>query len=148
MADTSAAATGRSRPIILAGSGLWKKWEGKLWIVEKSVAALPAPASPRKSRGMSARPAALAVFLFLAGCGPPEQEVLNRCRASVAPEIKGRGLISSDVAELIQACMLSKGFALRETGARCPDALQTATDRRCYYPDTAIGRLTSKLGNP
>jgi hypothetical protein len=96
---------------------------------------------------MIARPAALATLLLLAGCSPPEQVVLNRCQASVAPIARGRSLISSDIAELIEACMLSKGFALKETGERCPDTLQTATDRRCYYPDTAIGHLYSKLSN-
>jgi|GEM_PF-5902625 len=92
-----------------------------------------------------ARKAWLGAVLLLGACSPPKQDVLNRCQVTAQSEAKGRGLISLDVAELVEACMLSKGFALSEIGARCPENMQGATDRRCYAPNTAIGRFYGKI---
>jgi hypothetical protein len=82
---------------------------------------------------------------FLAGCSPPDSHVIEICKATVAAEARGHALIPSDIGELIEACMLNKGFALDETSARCSDDLPTATNPQCYRPDTAIGRLSTML---
>jgi hypothetical protein len=86
-----------------------------------------------------------ACVLFLTGCSRPEQKDFGICRAKAVSQTRGVGFTASDTAELIEACMLSKGFLLRETGKRCPDGFQGATNRLCYYPNTAAGRLFDRL---
>jgi hypothetical protein len=82
---------------------------------------------------------------LLAGCSPPDSHLIAICKATVAVEARGHGLISSDIGELIEAGMLSKGFALDETSARCSNDLPTATNPQCYRPDTALGRISTIL---
>jgi hypothetical protein len=83
--------------------------------------------------------------ILLAGCSPPDSHVIAVCKEIAAAKAKGHALISSDIGELIEACMLSKGFVLDETSARCSDDMATATNPQCYRPDTAIGRLSKIL---
>jgi hypothetical protein len=83
--------------------------------------------------------------LLLTGCAPPDQRVLDVCRDTAAVEARGHDLISSDIGELIEACMLSKGYVLEEATKRCGENLQTATDRRCYYRDTLLGHIFARL---
>jgi hypothetical protein len=83
--------------------------------------------------------------IFAAGCSPPDTHVIAQCKEIAASKGRGHSLISSDIGELIEACMLDKGFVLDETSAHCSDDLPTATNPRCYRPNTALGRLSKML---
>lgn len=102
-------------------------------------------ANKKKFFGVSIVTALAACIVLLAGCSRPDQKDLSTCKAKAVSQTRGAGFTASDTAELIEACMLSKGFSLRETGKRCPDGFQGATDRLCYYPNTTAGRLFDRL---
>jgi hypothetical protein len=84
----------------------------------------------------------------LAGCDRPDAQTLKVCRESAYQQGRGHQLIPSDFGELVEACMLAKGYALKETGKQCKDDFATATGARCYYPDTFSGRLANWIGLP
>jgi len=79
--------------------------------------------------------------LFLAGCSPPDQRVLDLCHKSAAIRARGYKLTSTDLGELTEACMAERGYTLKKTGSVCSHDLRSENDRRCYYPDTLPGRL-------
>jgi hypothetical protein len=58
---------------------------------------------------------------------------------------RGHSLDSSDVGELTEACMMTKGYELKEDGPRCTDDMRTATNPKCYYRNTLVGGLSSWL---
>jgi hypothetical protein len=70
---------------------------------------------------------------------------LEICKARASGEIGDRDFESTDRAELIEACMLQRGWALKEKGPRCTDSLTTSTDGGCYFPDTWWGKLLSQF---
>jgi hypothetical protein len=82
----------------------------------------------------------------LAGCDRPDAQTLKVCRESAYQQGQGHQLIPSDSGELVEACMLAKGYALKETGKQCKDDFATAAGARCYYPDTFSGRLANWIG--
>lgn len=82
-----------------------------------------------------------ALFLPLAGCSPPDQRVLDLCHKSAALRAQGYKLTSADLGELAEACMAVRGYTLKKTGSVCSHNLRSENDRRCYYPDTLLGRL-------
>jgi hypothetical protein len=87
--------------------------------------------------------AALAAIV-LAGCGPvTDPRIVSECRLSAIREAQGHRLEASDVGELIEACMLAKGFAVRENSAECSDDIKGPINPTCYYPNTAPGRFAA-----
>ena len=85
----------------------------------------------------------VAVCLF--GCSPQPDRALEICRARTQVEAQGRGLDPEDRAELVEACMLDRGWALREEGARCLDNATTPNNPQCYHPNTFWGWLYSRV---
>src|SRR5512140_1154469 len=83
--------------------------------------------------------------ICLLGCSRPAGRTLEICRARAQVEAQGKGLGSEDVAELVEACMLDRGWALKEGGPRCTDSAPTASDSHCYYQNNSWGRLYSKI---
>lgn len=83
--------------------------------------------------------------LCLLGCSPPPGRTLDICRARAQVEGQGKGLGSEDIAELVEACMLDRGWALKEAGPRCTDSTATANDPHCYYQNSFWGRLYAKF---
>jgi hypothetical protein len=83
--------------------------------------------------------------IFGAACAPPDNRVIAACKVIAATKAQGHALISSDIGELIEACMLSKGFVLDETSPRCSDDMATAANPQCYRPNTVVGRLSIGL---
>jgi hypothetical protein len=81
--------------------------------------------------------------IILMGCSPPDNRIIAVCKETAATQARGHGLISSDIAELIEACMMSKGYALEEKSARCSDGRATAIKPQCYRPNTVVGRVSS-----
>jgi hypothetical protein len=81
----------------------------------------------------------------LIACSPPTQQTLAACRSTAISEGRGHSLDVSDVGELTEACMLAKGYALKEDGALCSDNTTTTTNSNCYYPDTILGRLGARF---
>jgi hypothetical protein len=86
-------------------------------------------------------PAAIAAVVCLMGCSRPAQREVDACRQTAIREGVGHQLNGDDVGELTEACMVSKGFSLKEAGKRCPDNLSTATNPSCYYRDNFLGRM-------
>lgn len=82
-----------------------------------------------------------AATTLLAGCGPPDKTVISQCRMAAARQAMGRGVDPNDVGELIEACMMVRGFAVREDGPLCADDTRGPASPACYYPDTLPGRL-------
>ena len=68
------------------------------------------------------------------------------CKAQANLEARGKGLAPEDRGELIEACMLGHGWALKEDEPHCTDSEATANDLRCYYPNNFIGRLYAGAG--
>ena len=85
-----------------------------------------------------------AVLLGLPACSPPPH-LIEECRQKAIHEGVGHQLSSDDIGELTEACMLSKGFALREVGERCPEDAATAIDPKCYYRDNLLGRVSKAI---
>jgi hypothetical protein len=83
--------------------------------------------------------------VFTAGCSPPDTQIIAEGNEIAATKARGHALISSDIGELTEACMLSKGFVLDETSTRCSDDMATATNPQCYRRNTVIGRLSIGL---
>jgi hypothetical protein len=82
------------------------------------------------------------VATVLAGCGPvTDPRIVSECRLSAIHEARGHRLEASDVGELSEACMLAKGFAVREKSAECSDDIKGPINPACYYPNTAPGRF-------
>ena len=82
--------------------------------------------------------------LVLAACSPPPR-TLAICKARAEVEVRDRGLGADDVSELIEACMLQRGWALREEGPRCSDTPATPFTLSCYYKNNLWGRTYSKF---
>jgi hypothetical protein len=95
----------------------------------------------RPSRAFFLAVGASAIVLFVAGCSPPDQRVLDLCHKSAVNRGKGYKLTWADLGELAEACMAGQGYMLKKTGSVCSHNLQSENDRRCYYPDTLPGRL-------
>ena len=85
--------------------------------------------------------AGVAVLLLVAGCSPPDQNVLDLCHKSAVQRAKGYRLTPADLGELAEACMAERGYILKKSGSVCAHNLRSENDRRCYYPDTLLGRL-------
>jgi len=83
--------------------------------------------------------------LFLLGCNPPEQKVLANCEVTAANRASGQNLTKTDLGELTEACMASRGFILDKTGRSCAHDLSSQTNRSCYYPDTRWARFYHSL---
>lgn len=83
--------------------------------------------------------------LPLGACEPPPQQRLDDCRATAAQSAAGHGLSPNDVGELVEACMERHGFLLHKTDVACAHDLSSQSQRRCYYPNTFLGRLHRKL---
>ena len=85
----------------------------------------------------------LATLLLMAGCSPPDQQILTSCRKSAAAKSAGFKLTPADIGELTEACMSSRGFSLQKSGRTCGHDLQSEVNRRCYIPDTRMGHLVA-----
>lgn len=83
----------------------------------------------------------LITLLPLAGCEPPQQTVLDRCRLTAAERASGQNLTPSDIGELVEACMADHGYLLHKTDESCTHDLSSQSQRRCYYLATFWGRL-------
>jgi hypothetical protein len=92
-------------------------------------------------------PAALLIAATLAACSPPKSQTISMCRAAAISQARGHALDSSDTAELTEACMLTKGYALKEEGPRCTDDAATPSNPSCYYPNTVMGRLLARFSH-
>jgi hypothetical protein len=84
-----------------------------------------------------------AILLLMAGCSPPDQQLLTNCKKSAAAKSAGFKLTPADVGELTEACMSSHGFSLQKSGRTCSHDLRSEINRRCYIPDTRIGHLVA-----
>jgi hypothetical protein len=82
---------------------------------------------------------------LLAACSPPKQQSVDLCKADAVLKSRGHSLDSSDVGELTEACMLNKGYALKEAGRYCSEDMATATNANCYYRDNLFGRLAARF---
>ena len=81
----------------------------------------------------------------LAACSPPNRQAISKCENDAVAKSRGLSLESSDVGELVEACMISQGYALKEDGLRCANDMRTATNPGCYYRDDVIGRLIARF---
>lgn len=84
-------------------------------------------------------------LLGIGACSPPSQTVLDQCRASATAKAAGHDVVPSELEELVEECMLLRGYQLNETGSACADDLKSALNRRCYYPDTIPGHFRNYL---
>ena len=89
--------------------------------------------------------AALLLAAALTACLPPKNQTLTQCKAMASSQGRGHSLDSSDIGELTEACMLDKGYALKEGGPPCPDDAATPNNPICYYPNTFMGRLLERF---
>ena len=92
-------------------------------------------------------PILLLCLLPLAACEPPQQKVLDTCRTTASQRAHGQGLTPNDVGELVEACMTDHGYLLHKTDASCAHDLASQSQRRCYYPNTFLGRLHRRLAD-
>jgi hypothetical protein len=88
---------------------------------------------------------AIAASLAVAACSPPKQQTIAACKATAVLQSRGQSLDSSDIGELTEACMMTKGYALKEDGPRCTDDIATATSPKCYYRNNWVGRLAARF---
>jgi hypothetical protein len=88
---------------------------------------------------------AILVTATLIACSPPKRQTIALCQRKAISEGRGHSLDSSDIGELTEACMLTKGYALKEDGPLCSDNAATATNPNCYYPNTVLGRLGARF---
>lgn len=84
---------------------------------------------------------------MIASCSPPTRHAIQLCYHNALAEGRGRSLTTSDIGELVEACMLDRGYALNEDNARCSDNLKTATNAACYYRNTFFGRMYNDIQN-
>lgn len=97
-------------------------------------------------RAPAIRTLCIAVLISpLLGCAPahPDPQVIKLCHASAVTRARGFPVDASDIGELVEACMLNRGYILRETGPRCGPDYGSAVDPKCYHRNTAIGRFTA-----
>jgi hypothetical protein len=90
-------------------------------------------------------PAGLMIAVTLMACSPPKNQTIALCKTAAISQARGHALDSSDTAELTEACMLTKGYALKEDGPRCTDDAATASNPKCYYPNKFMGRLLARF---
>ncbi len=81
----------------------------------------------------------------LVACSPPNRQTIALCQRTAISEGHGHSLDSSDVGELTEACMLNKGYALKEDGPHCSDDAATAANPKCYYRNNLFGRLAARF---
>jgi hypothetical protein len=86
-----------------------------------------------------------ALLAALAACSPPKSETIALCQSKAVLEGRGHPLDASDIGELTEACMLTKGYALKEDGPLCSDNAATAVNPKCYYRNTVMGRLAARF---
>jgi len=79
------------------------------------------------------------------GCSPPNQQLIAQCKAVAIAQAHGHSLQASDVAELTEACVMTKGYEPKEEGSACPDNVATTTPAQCYYPANFFGRIGERL---
>jgi hypothetical protein len=84
---------------------------------------------------------AIQVTTVLFACSPPQRQTIALCQSMAISGGRGHALDASDIGELTEACMLSKGYALKENGPLCTDDAASAANPNCYYPNTILGRL-------
>jgi uncharacterized lipoprotein YajG len=89
---------------------------------------------------------AMASVLLLAACSQPDQRTIAVCRETASQRAQGYHLQSSDLGELVEECMLAKGYRLSETGKLCSDDLASATSAKCYYRQSYISRFINWAG--
>lgn len=90
--------------------------------------------------------AVMVVALVVASCSPPpDKRVIEVCRNTAVREALGHQLSNSDIGELVEECMASKGFELNENGKVCSSDLATATRPTCYYRKNFFGWLSQKI---
>lgn len=83
---------------------------------------------------------------YLSACSPPPPpRTLEICKSRAQAESQGKDLAADDVSELVEACMLSRGWALKEDGPQCADSATTPFKPKCYYKDDFWGRLSAKV---
>jgi hypothetical protein len=82
---------------------------------------------------------------LLGACSPPKQQTIASCKTMAVSQSHGHSLDSSDIGELTEACMMTKGYALKEDGPHCNDDIATATNAKCYYRDNLWGRLVARF---
>src|SRR5581483_11503302 len=78
--------------------------------------------------------------LSLVACSPSPR-TLEICKSRTEAEVQGKRVTADDVSELIEACMLQRGWALKEDGRRCSDTAATPQKLGCYYKDNFWGRM-------
>jgi hypothetical protein len=86
-----------------------------------------------------------ALLAALAACSPPKHETIALCQSKAILEGRDHSLDASDIGELTEACMLTKGYALKEDGPLCSDDAATAVNPKCYYRNTIMGRLVARF---
>lgn len=84
-------------------------------------------------------------LILLGACAPPDPHEVSLCRATAQKEGRGHALISSDTGELVEACMLAKGYLVKEGNRECSDDISGPMKAECYYPNTPTGRLWARL---
>ncbi len=89
---------------------------------------------------------ATASVLVLAACSQPDQQTISVCRETASQRAQGYHLQSSDLGELVEECMMAKGYRLSETGKLCSDDLTSAINAKCYYSETYISSLKRWVG--
>ena len=89
--------------------------------------------------------AAILVTTALIACVPPKRQTIALCQSTAISQGRGHSLDAADVGELTEACMLNKGYVLKENGGLCTDDVATAVNPNCYYPDTILGRLGAQF---
>ena len=83
----------------------------------------------------------LITTLPLAGCDPPSQTLLEDCRKVANERAIGHSLTADDLGELTEACMAERGFLLHKQDRACSHTLTSQSQRRCYFPNTVLGRI-------
>jgi len=97
-------------------------------------------------------PASLASVMFagllLAGCGAPSPRVVAECKETASRQAAGHHITPDDVGELTEACMMQRGFGVRESSQQCADDSSGPFSPRCYYyPANIFGRAAQWVQN-
>lgn len=86
--------------------------------------------------------------LLLTGCGAPSPRVVLQCKERANRQAAGHQITGADIGELTEACMMERGFGVRESGGECADDVSGPFDARCYYyPANIFGRAAQWLQN-
>ena len=84
--------------------------------------------------------------LLLSGCGAPSPRVVAQCKETASRQAAGHHITTDDIGELTEACMMQRGFGVREGGRECSDDSSGPFNPRCYYyPANGFGRAAQWL---